>query len=38
MDYPNKLKEKNLTVSEIKMYAIGKLVIWSKKLTLIKEN
>jgi molybdate transport system substrate-binding protein len=31
MDYPNKLKEKNLTASEIKMYATGKLAIWSKK-------
>lgn len=31
MDYPNQLKEKKLTSSEIKMYAIGKLAIWSKK-------
>jgi len=31
MDYPNQLKEKKLTASEIKMYAIGKLAIWSKK-------
>lgn len=31
MDYPNKLKESKLTRSEIKMYAIGKLAIWSKK-------
>jgi molybdate transport system substrate-binding protein len=31
MDYPNQLKEKKLTVSEVKMYAIGKLAIWSKK-------
>ncbi|MFV8324403.1 molybdate ABC transporter substrate-binding protein [Flavobacterium sp. ZS1P14] len=31
MDYPNKLEEKKLTVSKIKMYAVGKLVIWSKK-------
>lgn len=31
MDYPNKLKDKNLTASKVKMYATGKLVIWSKK-------
>jgi molybdate transport system substrate-binding protein len=31
MDYPNKLKDKNLTVSKVKIYAIGKLVLWSKK-------
>lgn len=31
MDYPNKLKESKLTSSEIKIYAIGKLAIWSKK-------
>jgi len=31
MDYPNKLKEKKLTASEVKMYATGKLAIWSKK-------
>lgn len=32
MDYPNQLKEKKLTASEVKMYAVGKLVIWSKKI------
>lgn len=31
MDYPKKLEEKKLTGSKIKMYATGKLVIWSKK-------
>ncbi|MGQ7946192.1 molybdate ABC transporter substrate-binding protein [Flavobacterium sp. WC2509] len=31
MDYPNELKKKKLTTSEVKMYAIGKLAIWSKK-------
>jgi len=31
MDYPKKLEEKKLTASKIKMYATGKLVIWSKK-------
>lgn len=31
MDYPRKLEEKKLTASKIKMYATGKLVIWSKK-------
>lgn len=32
MVFPNKLKDKNLTASNVKMYAIGKLVIWSKKI------
>lgn len=32
MEYPNKLKEKNLAVSEVKKYAEGQLVIWSKKM------
>lgn len=31
MDYPKQLKEKKLTSSEIKIYAVGKLAIWSKK-------
>lgn len=31
MDYPKKIEEKKLTSSKIKMYATGKLVIWSKK-------
>ena len=31
MDYPKKLEEKKMTISKIKMYATGKLVIWSKK-------
>lgn len=31
MDYPNKLKEKNYSISDVKIYAIGQLVIWSKK-------
>jgi len=31
MDYPNKLESNKLTASKIKMYAVGKLVIWSKK-------
>jgi molybdate transport system substrate-binding protein len=31
MDYPNELKKKNLTASEVKMYATGKLALWSKK-------
>lgn len=29
--YPNKLEEKKLTASKIKVYAIGKLALWSKK-------
>lgn len=31
MEYPDKLKQKGLTVSDVKLYAIGQLVIWSKK-------
>lgn len=31
MEYPNKLKQKKLTASEVKIYATGKLAIWSKK-------
>lgn len=31
MEYPEKLQEKKLTASITKMYAVGKLVIWSKK-------
>jgi molybdate transport system substrate-binding protein len=31
MDYPNELKKKRLTASEVKMYATGKLALWSKK-------
>lgn len=31
MDYPNELKKKKLTASEVKMYATGKLALWSKK-------
>jgi len=31
MEYPEKLQEKKMTASKTKMYAVGKLVIWSKK-------
>lgn len=31
MEYPNQLVKNKLTASKIKMYAVGKLVIWSKK-------
>nr|WP_294786020.1 molybdate ABC transporter substrate-binding protein [uncultured Flavobacterium sp.] len=31
MDYPNQLEKNKLTASKVKMYATGKLVIWSKK-------
>jgi molybdate transport system substrate-binding protein len=31
MEYPNKLKERNLAGSEVKKYATGQLVIWSRK-------
>jgi molybdate transport system substrate-binding protein len=32
MDYPNKLKEKNLVISGVKKYAEGQLVIWSRSM------
>jgi molybdate transport system substrate-binding protein len=32
VNYPKKLKEKGLTISEVKIYAIGRIVIWSKKI------
>ncbi|WJS93281.1 molybdate ABC transporter substrate-binding protein [Flavobacterium johnsoniae] len=31
MDYPNQLEKNKFTASKVKMYAVGKLVIWSKK-------
>ncbi|TRX01238.1 molybdate ABC transporter substrate-binding protein [Flavobacterium gawalongense] len=30
--YPQKLKEKGFTSSDVKIYGIGKIVIWSKKI------
>ena len=32
VDYPKKLKEKGLTISDVKIYGIGRIVIWSKKI------
>src|SRR5262245_16023142 len=32
ISYPEKLKEKGLTISEAKIYGIGRLVMWSKKI------
>ncbi|HTB52162.1 MAG TPA: molybdate ABC transporter substrate-binding protein [Ferruginibacter sp.] len=32
IDYPNKLKDKNFTISDIKTYGYGQLVLWSKKI------
>ncbi|MEO6904662.1 MAG: molybdate ABC transporter substrate-binding protein [Bacteroidia bacterium] len=32
MNYPNKLKEKKIAISPVKLYAIGKLVLWSKRM------
>jgi molybdate transport system substrate-binding protein len=32
MSYPKKLRENGLTNSKIKMYGIGKIVLWSKKI------
>lgn len=31
MEFPTELKNKKFTISPVKIYAIGKLVIWSKK-------
>jgi molybdate transport system substrate-binding protein len=31
IDYPNKLKDKDLTTGDIKTYGIGQIVLWSKK-------
>jgi len=30
IDYPNKLKDKGLTIGDIKTYGIGQIVLWSK--------
>ncbi len=32
VSYPQKLKEKGLTISDVKTYGIGRIVIWSKKI------
>ena len=32
MEYPNKLKKNKLTASDVKLYAIGQLVLWSKRM------
>lgn len=32
VSYPQKLKEQGLTISEVKTYGIGRIVIWSKKI------
>jgi molybdate transport system substrate-binding protein len=34
MNYPKKLKDNKFTLSPVKKYGIGKLVIWSKKMNL----
>lgn len=31
MNYPNKLKDNKFAVSSVKLYAVGRLAIWSKK-------
>lgn len=38
VDYPKKLKEKGLTISDVKIYGIGRIVIWSKKIDPNKEK
>lgn len=32
MNYPMKLREKKIAISPVKLYAIGRLVIWSRKI------
>ncbi len=32
VNYPQKLQQKGLTVSEVKIYGIGRIALWSKKL------
>jgi molybdate transport system substrate-binding protein len=32
VSYPQKLKEQGFTISEVKTYGIGRIVIWSKKI------
>ncbi|HEX6891705.1 MAG TPA: molybdate ABC transporter substrate-binding protein [Chryseolinea sp.] len=38
ISYPNKLKEKGLTASEIYVYGVGRIVVWSKKIDVEKEG
>ena len=38
INYPNQLKEKGLTLSEIYLYGIGRIVLWSKKVDPQKEG
>jgi molybdate transport system substrate-binding protein len=37
-EYPNKLKEKGLTASDIYIYGVGRIVVWSKKIDVVKEG
>lgn len=32
VSYPKKLKEKEFAISEVKIYGIGRIVVWSKKI------
>jgi molybdate transport system substrate-binding protein len=38
MDYPKKLGSQNLTLTAVKQYAVGQIVLWSKKLDPSKEK
>jgi len=38
IEYPKKLKEKGLTASDIYIYGIGRIVVWSKKIDVEKEG
>jgi molybdate transport system substrate-binding protein len=38
IEYPNKLREKGLTASEIYIYGVGRIVVWSKKIDVEKEG
>jgi molybdate transport system substrate-binding protein len=38
MDYPRKLEEQHLTFGPVKQYAIGQIVLWSKKIDPAKDE
>jgi molybdate transport system substrate-binding protein len=38
MDYPRKLEEQQLSLGPVKQYAIGQIVLWSKKIDPAKEE
>ncbi|HEY5917735.1 MAG TPA: molybdate ABC transporter substrate-binding protein [Chryseolinea sp.] len=38
IEYPNKLKEKGMTASDIYIYGVGRIVVWSKRIDVEKEQ